>query len=221
MSSSGPRDFPGYESEGVGPSGGPPSVPPPPSVAPGYGYPPGYAPGYGYPLPPAKKANPWLIAGIAAVVVVFGIAMLAAIAVPSFNQGRSTAQGRMAQSSVRNALTVEEIVYIDSAAYTTDTAEFSLIEQSLKWGEFGDQDEVLVAVGDRGRTVCLAVKGRNGTTYFARASHQYSEANAEYRYTMDTEGREFAVPCTYDATKSWSSDSTTGWKTSSGSSRRL
>src|SRR5256885_16114226 len=55
-------------------------------------------------------------------VVVLIIAILLAIAIPTFLGARSRAQDRAAQSNLRNALTAEKTYYTDAQAYTTDIA---------------------------------------------------------------------------------------------------
>ena len=54
-------------------------------------------------------------------VVVLIIAILLAIAIPTFLGARERAQDRAAQSNLRNALTAEKVFYTDAQAYTTDS----------------------------------------------------------------------------------------------------
>src|SRR5688572_30047848 len=55
-------------------------------------------------------------------VVVLIIAILLAIAIPTFLGARERANNRAAQSSLRNALTAGKTIYTDSQDYTTATA---------------------------------------------------------------------------------------------------
>src|SRR5947209_10245918 len=55
-------------------------------------------------------------------VVVGIIAILLAIAIPTFLASRGKAQDRSAQSSLRNALTAAKSIYTDSQDYTRATA---------------------------------------------------------------------------------------------------
>jgi type IV pilus assembly protein PilA len=67
-------------------------------------------------------------------VVVLIIAILIAIAIPTFLGARQRAQDRAAQSDLRNALTAEKVYYTDNQAYTATAATMTAIEPSLKWG---------------------------------------------------------------------------------------
>jgi type IV pilus assembly protein PilA len=67
-------------------------------------------------------------------VVVLIIAILLAIAIPTFLGARSRAQDRAAQSNLRNALTTEKTYYTDNQAYTVDDAaggDLNSIEPNL------------------------------------------------------------------------------------------
>ena len=60
-------------------------------------------------------------------VVVLIIAILLAIAIPSFLGARGKAQDRAAQSNVRNALTAEKTYFTDNQAYTATSTALSAI----------------------------------------------------------------------------------------------
>ena len=64
-------------------------------------------------------------------VVVLIIAILLAIAIPSFLGARGKAQDRAAQSNVRNALTAEKTYYTDAQVYSDLPADLTAIEPSL------------------------------------------------------------------------------------------
>jgi len=68
-------------------------------------------------------------------VVVLIIAILIAIAIPTFLGARQKAQDRAAQSDLRNALTTVKTAYVDSQSYQADqTANaWASIEPSLDW----------------------------------------------------------------------------------------
>ena len=75
-------------------------------------------------------------------VVVLIIAILIAIAIPTFLGLRKRAQDRAAQSDLRNALTAAKAFYTDEDTYTPtagnfDAAEGELIEPSLTWNDDG------------------------------------------------------------------------------------
>ena len=108
-------------------------------------------------------------------VVVLIIAILIAIAIPTFLGARSRAQDKQAQSNIRNALTAEKTWYVDHQAYTTDvtTAGMKGIEPALNWG-VSDASTRGVAVnavgagvttGDNG-CVILESLSKSGTDFF-------------------------------------------------------
>src|SRR5256714_14246146 len=66
-------------------------------------------------------------------VVVLIIAILIAIAIPTFLGARSRAQDKQAQSNLRNALTAEKTFYTDSQIYTVTTTDLTPIESSLDY----------------------------------------------------------------------------------------
>src|SRR3982751_5311673 len=66
-------------------------------------------------------------------VVVLIIAILIAIAIPTFLGARTRAQDRQAQSNLRNAVAAEKVTYTDNQVYTTSAATLSGIEPSLTY----------------------------------------------------------------------------------------
>src|SRR4030088_1741205 len=66
-------------------------------------------------------------------VVVLIIAILIAIAIPTFLGARERAQNRSAQSNVRNALTAEKTSYTDTQQYSATSATLTAIEPSLTY----------------------------------------------------------------------------------------
>ena len=66
-------------------------------------------------------------------VVVLIIAILLAIAIPSFLGARAKAQDRAAQSNARNALTAEKTYYTDNQVYSSTPADLTAIEPSLNY----------------------------------------------------------------------------------------
>src|ERR1043165_4739101 len=95
-------------------------------------------------------------------VVVLIIAILLAIAIPSFLGARGKAQDRAAQSNVRNALTAEKTYFTDSQVYTATATALSAIEPSLTFvagSPAAGSKEVQVLVGNvtTGATINSAV----------------------------------------------------------------
>src|SRR5437764_9215173 len=64
-------------------------------------------------------------------VVVLIIAILIAIAIPTFLGARQRAQDKQAQSNIRNVLTSEKSLYADYLADSTTVVCFSALENSL------------------------------------------------------------------------------------------
>src|SRR5207247_7343174 len=64
-------------------------------------------------------------------VVVLIIAILIAIAIPTFLGARKRAQDKQAQSNLRNALLAEKTYYTDKQAYTETATPLADIESSL------------------------------------------------------------------------------------------
>ena len=105
-------------------------------------------------------------------VVVLIIAILLAIAIPSFLGARGKAQDRAAQSNVRNALTAEKTFFTDQQVYTATAASLTAIEPSLAYvgsGLTGGAKQVQVIVGNvstgatiTSGTVCIVGKTAAG-----------------------------------------------------------
>lgn len=66
-------------------------------------------------------------------VVVLIIAILLAIAVPSFMAARYRAADRAAQSNARNAHVTQMIVYADGERFTSDVAQLQSVDPSLAY----------------------------------------------------------------------------------------
>jgi type IV pilus assembly protein PilA len=108
-------------------------------------------------------------------VVVLIIAILLAIAIPTFLGARTKAQDRAAQSNLRNALTAEKTIYVDNQAYLVDTPVLPAtvgpvtgVEPSLKYGlgiAPATTGIVYLTVGDTGATVCVADKSASGAFF--------------------------------------------------------
>jgi len=98
-------------------------------------------------------------------VVVLIIAILLAIAVPTFLGARERAQDRAAQSDIRNALTAEKVHYTDAQAYTDNSASaLTNIEPSLTYvNGLGTADAVGVAAS--ATTVCMGKISKSGKVF--------------------------------------------------------
>ena len=110
-------------------------------------------------------------------VVVLIIAILIAIAIPTFLGLRQRAQDRAAQSDLRNALTAGKAFFTDGDEYTGfDAAEGQDIEPSLTWVDGGPAvqgsvhvklvsatDLVLSTLSASGEFFCIADSSTVGT----------------------------------------------------------
>src|SRR3974390_1752008 len=84
-------------------------------------------------------------------VVVLIIAILLAIAIPTFLGARNTANARSAQSNLRNALTAEQVAWTNGQAFSNTTAQMQGIESALTWSTAvapTSGNNVAVDVGD-------------------------------------------------------------------------
>jgi type IV pilus assembly protein PilA len=81
-------------------------------------------------------------------VVVLIIAILIAIAIPTFLGLRERAQDRAAQAELRDGLTAAKAFYTDDETYDGFLAEAPDIEPSLDWAAAGDTDTVGVPLAD-------------------------------------------------------------------------
>jgi type IV pilus assembly protein PilA len=79
-------------------------------------------------------------------VVVLIIAILIAIAIPTFLGLRERAQDRAAQAELRDGLTAAKAYYTDDERYDDFLDEAAEIEPSLDWAATGDTDTVGVTV---------------------------------------------------------------------------
>jgi len=98
-------------------------------------------------------------------VVVLIIAILVAIAIPTFLGARTSAQDRAAQSDLRNALTAEKVFYVDNETYTDVAADLAVIEPSIDWA--ADVTVTYDAATDD-QEVCLSITSASGTVFLLR-----------------------------------------------------
>lgn len=114
-------------------------------------------------------------------VVVLIIAILIAIAIPTFLGARRRAQDRQAQSNLRNGLTAEKTFYADAQGYTSSTTALNAIESNLNWttddagargvevrevsgGTGGDQGVILASLSKSGVMFCIKDIAQNLST---------------------------------------------------------
>jgi type IV pilus assembly protein PilA len=101
-------------------------------------------------------------------VVVLIIAILLAIAIPTFLGARSRAQNRASESNLRNALTAEKTAYTDNQSYVANTA-VQTVEPSLSFvagaAPTAGSNQVEVTPADSNNVVCLLAASNSGTYY--------------------------------------------------------
>lgn len=133
-------------------------------------------------------------------VVVFIIAILIAIAVPSFLGARRRAQDRQSQSNLRTALVSEKTYYADGQAYTDDSDLLRAIEANLQWGDETDERGVVVedvAANDQG--VVLRSRSRSGTRFCIADTTQDFDYGGE-GYLITEAGTYYAKTTASDCT---------------------
>jgi type IV pilus assembly protein PilA len=119
-------------------------------------------------------------------VVVLIIAILIAIAIPTFLGARQRAQDSAAKSDLRNALAAVKTFYTDTESYDVTAADLDDIEPSLTYdGTAGNID--IVSASDT--EVCLARESKSG--------HEFSILE-----TVD-DGTSFYKNLTCSGTEGW------------------
>ena len=101
-------------------------------------------------------------------VVVLIIAVLVAIAIPSFLGFRNRAQDRSAQADLRNTLLGEKAVWTDTGAFTTVEADLKSFEPTLVVNTSGAGDPgvfVSLSVAANDDAVCLQQASASGNVF--------------------------------------------------------
>ena len=101
-------------------------------------------------------------------VVVLIIAILLAIAIPTFLGARGRAQNRAAESILLNALNAEKTVYTDSQAYSSSATAMATAEPSLSWTSSAPTqgaNSVELSTLDSGNAVCVISQAASGNYY--------------------------------------------------------
>ena len=135
-------------------------------------------------------------------VVVLIIAILIAIAIPTFLGARTRAQDRQAQSNLRNAFAAEKVVYTDNQVFTTSASTLSGIEPSLNYtpdsavNNSTDAKTMYVQTYSTDGTVVLGAKSKSGSCFYMMDS-----ANAPTQFAKD--GSCAAVATTLSWTSAW------------------
>jgi type IV pilus assembly protein PilA len=115
-------------------------------------------------------------------VVVLIIAILLAIAIPTFLGLRERAQDRAAQSNLRNAMTAAKAYFTDGETYAGFDAEAANIEPSLSWNTAAASAQNVISIRDMGaNTITLSTESSSGTIFcLADVSGQTGEGTGEH-----------------------------------------
>ena len=128
-------------------------------------------------------------------VVVLIIAILIAIAIPTFLGARERSQDRQAQSNLRNAFAAEKVIYTDNQQFTTSAAALSAVEPSLTYVAANTVDAATspkqIYVNVTGTVLTLAAKSKSGTCFYMQDS-----ADSPTQYAKDDAGACEALPGT-------------------------
>jgi len=113
-------------------------------------------------------------------VVVLIIAILLAIAIPTFLGARNAANARAAQSNLRNALTAEQTWWTNNQAFTNNA---STVESSLVWNAAAGPtagNNVTAVVGDSGNVVTIEAFSKDGNCYYIQQSDDPNGSSTGY-----------------------------------------
>ena len=152
-------------------------------------------------------------------VVVLIIAILIAIAIPTFLGARGKAQNRSAQSNLRNALTAEKTVFTDNDQYSADvTTTLPGVEPSLNWvvdGAFNNATKNTVSVSVTSSStgtndvVTMGALSASGKCYYLQDVANAPSAGVTYA-TGALSGGNCGAPSGV-AAASFNSDPGVGW----------
>jgi type IV pilus assembly protein PilA len=127
-------------------------------------------------------------------VVVLIIAILLAIAIPTFLGARERAQDRAAQSNLRNAFTAEKVFYTDNQAYTSSDTAIKAIEPSLTYAgntaptNIGTVHLATATASTTNDTVIVGTKSASGKCFYLKDLATGTTAGTTY-------GTSTASPC--------------------------
>lgn len=142
-------------------------------------------------------------------VVVLIIALLIAIAIPTFLGARRRAQDRQAQSHLRAALIAQKVHYTKSLRYTSLTSDLDEVESRIAWGnpDAAVAGVVVEDVSPSGEAVVLRTLSRSRTLFCIADvavdfDYTYLGVNQAGTYYARVEGSGSASACE-PAVASW------------------
>jgi type IV pilus assembly protein PilA len=152
-------------------------------------------------------------------VVVLIIAILLAIAIPTFLGARNTANARAAQSNLRNALTAEQSYYTNNQSFTNSSTDMATIEPNLGFTSSAVGNQVLPttfdasgAIGAAGTdtgepAVMLQSTGKDGNCYAVLQVNETTGSVSAGTYYSASSGN-CSAPSAFPATSSFKSTGT-------------
>ena len=151
-------------------------------------------------------------------VVVLIIAILIAIAIPTFLGARKRAQDKQAQANLRNALTAEKTYYVDKQDYASDDvaaelADLQGIESSLQWDvvDASQRGVDVTSPGVAGTDVYVILQSdsKSGTTFCLLDVATATATHPPGTYVDKDSTAPLACPAENAAT--WNADAAAGW----------
>jgi type IV pilus assembly protein PilA len=143
-------------------------------------------------------------------VVVLIIAVLVAIAIPSFLGFRNQAQDRATQTDLRNALLAEKAVWTATSAFSATAADLKVYEPTVELSASLSEDKVLAEFdSDTASQVCLSQQSASGATFMiydnesASGGTFYAAAGADVTITCPSAASPTIPPA--QASVAWSS----------------
>jgi type IV pilus assembly protein PilA len=146
------------------------------------------------------------------IVVVLIIAILIAIAIPTFLGARQTANDRATEANVRSAFVATRIYYNDKMSYTDDPVAMQAVEPALTWtttplDDTSPDRAIFIKMFDGGRTVIVVGRTRNNRCFYLKDDIGGSGAGTFYDVRLPSASTTCPVPDPADVTwqGSWSS----------------
>ena len=124
-------------------------------------------------------------------VVVLIIAILLAIAIPTFLGARDSANARAAQANLRNALTAEQQYYTNGQLFSSTTTSMAGIESAINWTTgipvTTTPNQVSVITNSpTNDIVTVQAQGKDGNCYFIQRSNNAGTSYTGYAETKGT-----------------------------------
>jgi type IV pilus assembly protein PilA len=132
-------------------------------------------------------------------VVVLIIAILLAIAIPTFLGARNSANQRAAQSNLRNALTAEQTYWTNNQVFDSTTTVMSSVESGITWVNAaptsGNNVDVAIGgpTGNPSEIVLLEAYSKDGNCYYVEQSDDATTSFTGYGVEKQNSGACYAL----------------------------